>query len=450
MSNSAVIKRISPHGRAQWLRHVVALLAVAFVLESIHGYGEDWFIWKAESGSNPAFQEGLAWRFGRTDLRYHLLDSALNPADGRYYNVYPPFLSVIGFASALTIPASMPMPDQASMPVFHWIPFLVVGLPVPFAAYYAFLNRAGSSFWAAALTISLIGGTAILPCFVNARFGYLSHMNHLVSQTGLLLLINETLHRRRLGIMVTGLIMSAWTRQLTIVYSAIALLLMMMELSPEKAGSDSTCSSSPGRPLKLSGARRRFIRPAIFGCALASVVAVQLGLNWLKFGSPLDSGYTHLYDDRTTPNALNAQAHGLFSVNFVPSNAYYMNLATPWKIGDEGRWVWDSSPFGASVWLSTPIALLALLGVRRWWRDRAARLLMLGSGAIIAVHLLYHNTGWVQTGYYRFALDYLPAWILVATPFLTSGWRRWATLGCTAWSLTYFALVHFLNHPMAM
>jgi hypothetical protein len=54
--------------------------------------------------------------------------------------------------------------------------------------------------------------------------------------------------------------------------------------------------------------------------------------------------------------------------------------------------------------------------------------------------LFYHGTGQRQYGYYRFALDFMPVWLVVAAPWLASGVRRWPTLACIAWSVAYFAM----------
>ena len=172
-----------------------------------------------------------------------------------------------------------------------------------------------------------------------------------------------------------------------------------------------------------------------------------MALNAAKFGNPLDSGYLLIYRGRDTQAARNARAHGLFSVHFAKENAYYMNAALPWSRDDDGALAWRPSPDGGSLWISTPLAALALAGAGFWWRDRTARALMLCSLPIIAAHVLYHNTGFVQHGYYRFALDYLPVWLVVAAPWQCSGWRRWPTLACTAWGLAYFGMVRHLSAP---
>lgn len=100
------------------------------------------------------------------------------------------------------------------------------------------------------------------------------------------------------------------------------------------------------------------------------------------------------------------------------------------------------------MWVTTPILALVLLGLSNWGRDVSARTLMLCTLPIIAALLLYHNTGYRQYGYYRFALDFLPVWLIVGAQWMTQGWRRWATGVCVVWSVGYYAILS--RTPAAM
>lgn len=401
------------------------MLAVLEIVQQLHG---DWFHWQATVRYNPQFQEGWAWWHGRLDLRYLLWDTAQVPDQGKVYSVYPPLQSIIAFL------LESPHASREILPEFRLVPFLLFALPLPFVGYRVFLRRTDNSAWAAMLTLGWIGGTALMPCIDRARQDDFHHVNHLLSQIGLLLLADEVLGRRRMGIMMPALLVAAWSRQLT------GLFAIAVALAAARPPSEGT-SHDAKRP------RRRILA---FAIGLVVIVGVPMALNWAKFGSPFDSGYAHLYYGRETQAAQNVRAHGVFSPHFFPTNAFYMNIASPWAKDETGHFSWNPSPDGAGLWLTTPLALLAWIGLRAWWHNPAARVLMLCSLPIVGAHLLYHNTGFVQHGYYRFALDYLPIWLIVAAPWLVTGWRRWATLACIGWSLSYFALLRHWSGPTAI
>ena len=48
---------------------------------------------------------------------------------------------------------------------------------------------------------------------------------------------------------------------------------------------------------------------------------------------------------------------------------------------------------------------------------------------------------WMRVGYYRFALDWLPVWLMAIAPWAVERWRRYFTLGCLAWSGLYFNIL---------
>jgi hypothetical protein len=421
---------------------------VLLVLWIVHGMTADCLRWKETTAWNPAFLEGLSWWHGQLALPYRLWDTALVAETGRAYNVFPPLQSIIGFFS---VAAARLTGDPNPFPESRILPLLLIALPLPIIGYRVFLQRTGSFFWAAVLTLGWLGGTAVLPCVSEARNDGVHHINHLLSQIGLLLLAGELLGRRRLWLMLIGLLIAAWSRQLTSVY-AVALLAELWRQRTDPPALDAIMPSpspSPKQkhkpapaPVASLAARRSFrSRACLVLCGLAVIAAVPMTLNWAKFGSPFRDGYELLYVGRDHDLARAAQEHGLFSVHFAARDAYYMNLALPWTKGDDGRPHWQPLELGASMWLGTPLLIFVILGAGTWWRDRAARTMMLCTALIVAALLMYHGTGQRQYGYWRFSLDFVPVWLVVAAPWLATGWRRWPTLLCTAWSVAYFAMV---------
>ncbi len=414
-----------------WLRQLLWFAAMFFVLEAFQQMQGDWFKWLATVRYNPQFQEGWAWWHGRLDLRYWLWDTAQIADQAKVFNVYPPLQSIIGFV------LEAPYCRDEAMPEFRLAPLLIFALPLPVIGYRVFLQRTGSAGWAALLTLGWLGGTAVMPCIAAARRDDFHHVNHLLSQIGLLVLAGEVLGRRRLWVMLPALLVCAWTRQLTGLF-AIAVI------------HGALSASTPSSSVVMASAGKFRSRLLTLAIGLAVMAGVPMALNWAKFGSPWESGYELIYHGRNTQAAMNVRAHGLFSYHFLPTNTYYMNIAVPWGRDESGHLGWKPSPEGGGLWLSTPLAILVWIGFRAWWRDPAARITMLCSTPVVCGHLLYHNTGFVQYGYYRFALDYLPVWLVVAAPWLTRGWRRWATPACIGWSLAYFAMVRHWSGPDAI
>ena len=58
--------------------------------------------------------------------------------------------------------------------------------------------------------------------------------------------------------------------------------------------------------------------------------------------------------------------------------------------------------------------------------------------AVIAVLLLFHNTGWEQLGFNRFSLDYIPVLLALGAPRAVTGRWRWLSAVMIAWSVYYF------------
>lgn len=89
-----------------------------------------------------------------------------------------------------------------------------------------------------------------------------------------------------------------------------------------------------------------------------------------------------------------------------------------------------------------PVPAFVLLDVRSWWRNASLRWLMLPRFGVIAAPLCFHNTGDIQPGYYRYALDFVPIWLIVVASRVGDGpvRQRW-TIAALARSMTYFNVV---------
>ncbi len=387
--------------------------------------------WGASADSNAGIAEGNAWLKGRLDLppffRHELhwdYPTVENPGDPEHrlhdtafnhdkiYNVFPPLVSILTVALA---PFHSLLLDGRTD---FWLkmPYvLLVFWPLPIAAFVVFRRRVGDSAWAAFLAFALIGGTAVLANLHGAQSGYLGQINHVVSQVGLLILAADALGRQRIWPGLLGLLIATYTRQITFLYGLVLLWIAW----------------------RRGGTRKL----AFCALGLAVIAAPLLTLNYLKFGDPLEFGYRYIYVGRDDDMAARSQ-RGVFSTEFIAENAFFLHLAPPdidLKNSDitEVK-ISESNQNGTSLWITTPLALWVLIALRRWWRQPAARVLMLGTLPVMFGLLCYHSPGYMEHGYNRFALDFMPIWLLVVAPFTRNGWRTWLTLWCAAWSLLYF------------
>jgi hypothetical protein len=175
--------------------------------------------------------------------------------------------------------------------------------------------------------------------------------------------------------------------------------------------------------LALLDARRRAVP---YGSALLGVIAgglpfalVYVGYDWLRWGTPLDTGYARLAEGDVFFN------HGLFSPLYLPRHLYAIFLAPPDLV--------DDTPFflrprfvGMSLFLTTPALLWAFAGLREIRRDTAVAATAAAALLALMPDLLHGTVGFQQFGY-RFSIDAQPFLVAlsVGADGLAAGvWRR--------------------------
>lgn len=357
---------------------------------------------------NPNVAEGAAWLAGRLELADRTYDTALY--EGRAYNVFPPLFSLISAAVLGFVPAGVP----------HMVLLLVAALPIPGLAYGLFLRRTRRVRMAVLLTLGYLLGTSLLPV-MNYALGHgdVWHVNHLLSQVGLLIFLADYFGRRRIWLGGLGLILAIWSRQLMVWY-LLPLALVAWRL-------------------RGSSSRRR----TVWAFAIPAVVALALPalLNTLKFDSPLASGYRYVYEgrwDNLDDWPAQSAKQGLFSPVFLPRNLYFMNLGLP--LPDLRGWALRFKPDerGTGIWWTTPLLVLLVYDWHRLRRRREVRYLLTAVAGCVAVLMLYHSTGYAQLGYNRFSLDFMVVLLAVVAPRCDGPRRRWMVLACVLWSIWYF------------
>ena len=165
-------------------------------------------------------------------------------------------------------------------------------------------------------------------------------------------------------------------------------------------------------------ARRRELRAmarsaVAFGLPIAGAIAFYGWFNWVRFGSPFETGYS--ISLLTVQSLQERRAQGLFSIVQIPENVRLAFLQLPDRISQFP--FFSASTFGMSMALVSPALVTSL-----WagFRDRTARLLWIATLLVAAPVFLYYGGGFVQYGF-RYSLDFTP--FLVA--LMAIGSHRW-------------------------
>lgn len=365
---------------------------------------------------NPQIAEGHAWSEGRLDLPERYWDTAM--VDGKVYSHFPPFFSFVAAGLA-----------SLSDGVPRAVLLLLFISPLPLLAYLLFVRATGSPFSGGALTLAAVCGTSLWPVIDRSlATGGPWFVNQLLATFGLLIFLSDYCGCRRIWPAAIGLAIAALSRQLTLFYFPALFL-----AAATRRGEDPR-DTAAGEPSSERNARVR--RIAAVAVALAGVTGATLALNAAKFGSPVDSGYMHIYEGRDDAFARDARQYGIFSWHYVPRNLYYANLGFPERCGPRDEW--HPSVQATGIWWTTPLLLWLFVDVGRIWRDRDSRRLLLCAAGVYAVLLCYHSTGYAQRGYNRYSLDYVPVLLALVAPRCLDGWRKWVSIPMIVWSIVYF------------
>lgn len=402
---------LADHTRAQrlilWLLLHVALLVVVGPKLRLSQ-------WQVGPDTTQPAAEALAWLDGRLDLTSRGGDVA--EFNGKYFVHFPPLFTMIctgvyGLHRGLI-----------GRPEVFWglLYVLIVAAPIPTLVCAALRCAGQTPVGAAVLTFYMIAGTCLWPVAAMCQRGWIYSIQIVLAQAGLAIFLIDLFGKRRMWLGGIGLMIAAWSRQTTILFAPA--LLWAAWKSPRR-GPALACAIVP----------------------LLITAGVPMGLAWAKFGSPFESGYQYIYAGRH--DALAEYARGpdgqvqVFGTRYVRHNALHMHLTPPrFDWGMQGVTI-QGPEDGVSLWIGSPLLLLALWDARRWWRDPPRRMLMLCSLAVNAALLLYHYTGHDNAGYCRYTLDFTLVWLAVIAPEVFTGWRKSFTAACAGWSVYYFYMV---------
>jgi hypothetical protein len=352
-----------------------------------------------DAGRGDLFYLADAFLHGRTSISV-----VLGPNDVIYFNnqVYVPFAP---------FPAIVLMPLVALIgPVTadQWETGINAGL----AAFVVLLawwvaGRIGASRLRDRLALAILLGFSTQVWWVTTRGG-VWHTGHLVAMILTLVLLAEMFGRRR-GLLMGLLVGLAFLTRAPVAFAAPAIALWLIPdtvpLIPPRAAASAWLGQLPWRDW------------VTLGVGLVPSLGFFFWYNFVRFGSPLESGYALA----TLPEWLQAlRAQGLFSLSHVAMNIDYLFQKVPALIPDFPYFRPDG--LGMSVFITSPALLLA---VRAPWRERRSWWLLLAAVLVLIPTLLYYGGGWLQYGY-RYFLDSIPfVWTLVAMGVVRRGSIRW-------------------------
>ncbi|HYP40573.1 MAG TPA: hypothetical protein VEX13_09465 [Chloroflexia bacterium] len=245
------------------------------------------------------------------------------------------------------------------------------------------------------------GGTVYYGVSVVAATWYFAHI---VVTTFLLLAISETLGKKR-PVLIGLFIALAGATRFTALFALPFVLWLMWR------GNNSTSSPEdtpqPRKPPSL------MVQYGLLLVGLVGPLALLLVYNYMRFGSFLDSGYSHAV--LTNPVLAQALQQGMFGLVHVPKNLFMLLVQGPVPYPSAEAPVlqfpyMQPSPWGMGLFFTSP-ALLYMF--RAKLKEPLVQAAWIAVVCIMVPIITYYGVGWVQFGY-RYALDFMPFLLLIA------------------------------------
>jgi len=223
-------------------------------------------------------------------------------------------------------------------------------------------------------------GTLLWTLSVSGNFYYLAHVEATVFALAALL---EWRGRRR-----------PWVIGLAIALASLARPTLLL-------------AAIPFAVALIASSSRRLWTAASFGLPLTMAVAATALYDFVRFGSPLETGYGTSVLIRDS--LLQQRAKGVFSLRHLPDNLGLL-LARAFDVRERFPWL-VPDPNGHSILLTSPGLLIAVwAGVR----SRSAQVLWAAAFLVAVPVLLYYGGGGYRTYGYRYALDFIPFLLALA------------------------------------
>ncbi len=355
----------------EWLRdRAIALYddpgAVAWMLLVAFVYGGATFVRSQASNWGPDHMMILASDLfvGRSDLSSLTTINDIVTINGHNYQA----MSLLP-----TVPYLPLVPFPVLWPFSRWIVSAVIGivagwLALPLARRYG--PGGSADYWLAALGAF---GTLLFTLTIEGDFYYLAHLEAVLLT---FLALIEWHDRRR-----------AWVVGLLIGLAALARPTLLVVAVPF------------GLAL-LVEAEDRVKTAVAFALPLLGALLVTGWWDWVRFGSPLETGYDIAWIEAPLQDL---RDQGLFSIVHVPTNLALF-IGGGFTVRDAFPWLVPSIE-GHSILLTTPALLIA---VGASIRERLNQVLWAAAILAAVPVFMYYGGGGAGTYGYRYAMDFVP------------------------------------------
>jgi hypothetical protein len=355
----------------EWVRdRAIALYddpgAVAWMLLVAFVYGGATFVRSQASswGSDHMMILASDLFVGRSDLSSLTTINDIVTINGRNYQA----MSLLP-----TVPYLPLVPFAALWPFSRWIVSAVIGivagwLALPLARRYG--PGGTADYWLAALGAF---GTLLFTLTIEGDFYYLAHLEAVLLT---FLALIEWHDRRR-----------PWVVGLLIGLAALARPTLLVVAVPF------------GLAL-LAEAEDRLKAAVTFALPLLVVLAVTGWWDYVRFGSPFETGYDIAWIEGPLQDL---RDQGLFSIVHVPTNLALF-LGGGFTVRDAFPWLVPSIE-GHSILLTTPALLIA---VGASLRERLNQVLWAAAIMAAVPVFMYYGGGGAGTYGYRYAMDFVP------------------------------------------
>ncbi|NJM25294.1 MAG: hypothetical protein HC859_07205 [Bacteroidia bacterium] len=372
-------------------------------------------ILKDNGSDNLAVHQANAFLKQRLDIEAYHWD--VSTYKDRHYVGFPPFPAIV----------VLPVAAVTGGKVNSVLIAVVLGCISLYFLYRLLTNLQVPPAGRKWLTYGFFFGTGFCYCVFSSH--HINGFAHVVCCAILFIFLWELTDKRRawlLGILLGAAFLS---RQMTVLYG---ILIIFYAFEYDK------------KPWPIL---RHLM---VTGLAFSAFAVFYLVFNYLRFDDFFSTGYEYInykaivdgspmFRDRV----LN---HGLFSADYFWFNFYHMfvkghNLVFE---GDSLLTVKHIDFFGTSLLAASPFFVFALkaAGNRKLIFGYACTIVL-----ILFITLFYHNNGWKQVNTQRFALDFIPALVVL----LAWGYKSvpgWLFRGCVLYAIglnLFSFIVHFIT-----
>jgi hypothetical protein len=250
------------------------------------------------------------------------------------------------------------------------------------------------------------GGTVYFAAMFAGTSWYFAHI---VTTTFLLLAVSEALDKKRMWLVGLFLGLAGMVRFTALFALPFFLWLIWRPVAP--APLDERRKTKDERTLPSSS--NKWLQCAALLVPLACCIVLLGVYNYLRFGNPLENGYS--LATLSFAALAQARAQGIFSLVHVPKNLFMLLLQGPVAYPTADAPVLQPpyvqpSTWGMGLFFTSP-ALIYIFKARI--KEPIVQACWLAVVCIMIPIVTYYGIGWVQFGY-RYALDFTPFLILLA------------------------------------